>query len=80
MDVGWQLVTVVLAAELYGALRGLLEREMPGQVAGVVHACAADAIRARFSSVEELIAQMHRDVEEAREVCASFSAPSRARP
>jgi riboflavin kinase/FMN adenylyltransferase len=26
----------------------------------------------RFPSVEELIAQMHRDVEEAREVCASF--------
>src|SRR5919106_2635292 len=26
----------------------------------------------RFASVEELIAQMHRDVEEAREACASF--------
>jgi len=26
----------------------------------------------RFTSVEELVAQMHRDVEEAREVCASF--------
>jgi riboflavin kinase/FMN adenylyltransferase len=26
----------------------------------------------RFPSVEELIAQMHRDVEEARELCASF--------
>jgi riboflavin kinase / FMN adenylyltransferase len=26
----------------------------------------------RFPSVEELVAQMHRDVEEAREVCASF--------
>lgn len=26
----------------------------------------------RFPSVEELIAQMHRDVDEAREVCASF--------
>jgi riboflavin kinase / FMN adenylyltransferase len=26
----------------------------------------------RFPSVEELLAQMHRDVEEAREVCASF--------
>ena len=26
----------------------------------------------RFPTVEELIAQMHRDVEEAREVCASF--------
>ena len=29
----------------------------------------------RFASVEDLIAQMHRDVEDAREVCASFSAP-----
>jgi riboflavin kinase/FMN adenylyltransferase len=27
----------------------------------------------RFPAVEELIAQMHRDVEEAREACASFS-------
>ncbi len=27
----------------------------------------------RFPSAEELIAQMHRDVEEAKEVCASFS-------
>jgi riboflavin kinase/FMN adenylyltransferase len=27
----------------------------------------------RFASTEDLIAQMHRDVEEAREVCASFS-------
>jgi riboflavin kinase/FMN adenylyltransferase len=27
----------------------------------------------RFPSVEELIAQIHRDVEEAREVCASFN-------
>ena len=27
----------------------------------------------RFPSVEELIAQMHRDVEEARELCASFT-------
>ena len=27
----------------------------------------------RFPSIEELIAQMHRDVEEAREVCARFS-------
>jgi riboflavin kinase/FMN adenylyltransferase len=29
----------------------------------------------RFTSVEELVAQMHRDVEEARELCASFSPP-----
>lgn len=29
----------------------------------------------RFSSAEELIAQMHRDVAEAREVCATFSRP-----
>jgi riboflavin kinase/FMN adenylyltransferase len=29
----------------------------------------------RFPSVENLIAQMHRDVEEAREVCASFKPP-----
>jgi riboflavin kinase / FMN adenylyltransferase len=29
----------------------------------------------RFPSVEDLIAQMHLDVEEAREVCASFSPP-----
>jgi riboflavin kinase/FMN adenylyltransferase len=29
----------------------------------------------RFASVEELVAQMHRDVEDARELCASFSAP-----
>jgi riboflavin kinase / FMN adenylyltransferase len=34
----------------------------------------------RFPSVEDLVAQMHRDVEAAREVCASFSPPSRARP
>jgi riboflavin kinase/FMN adenylyltransferase len=31
----------------------------------------------RFPSVEELISQMHRDVEEAREACASFQ-PSEA--
>ena len=30
----------------------------------------------RFPSVEDLISQMHRDVEQAREVCASFTAPS----
>jgi riboflavin kinase / FMN adenylyltransferase len=29
----------------------------------------------RFASVEELVAQMHRDVEEARELCGSFSPP-----
>lgn len=29
----------------------------------------------RFASIEELVAQMHRDVEEARELCASFSPP-----
>lgn len=29
----------------------------------------------RFAGAEELIAQMHRDVAEAREVCASFSPP-----
>ncbi|HLM32113.1 MAG TPA: bifunctional riboflavin kinase/FAD synthetase [Solirubrobacterales bacterium] len=29
----------------------------------------------RFASVEELVAQMHRDVDEARDLCASFSAP-----
>jgi riboflavin kinase/FMN adenylyltransferase len=29
----------------------------------------------RFPSVEDLIAQMHRDVEEARELCASFTPP-----
>jgi riboflavin kinase / FMN adenylyltransferase len=29
----------------------------------------------RFPSVEELIAQMHRDVDEARELCASFTPP-----
>jgi len=29
----------------------------------------------RFSGVEELIAQMHRDVEAARELCASFTPP-----
>ena len=29
----------------------------------------------RFSSVEELVAQMHLDVEEARELCASFTPP-----
>ena len=27
----------------------------------------------RFPTVEELIAQMHRDVEESRTLCASFS-------
>lgn len=29
----------------------------------------------RFNGVDELVAQMHRDVEEAREVCATFSRP-----
>jgi len=29
----------------------------------------------RFPSVEDLIAQMHRDVGEARELCASFTPP-----
>jgi riboflavin kinase / FMN adenylyltransferase len=29
----------------------------------------------RFAGAEELIAQMHRDVEEARDLCASFSPP-----
>ncbi len=29
----------------------------------------------RFPSVEELVAQMHRDVEETRELCASFTGP-----
>jgi riboflavin kinase/FMN adenylyltransferase len=29
----------------------------------------------RFPGVEELIAQMHRDVEEARKLCASFTPP-----
>ena len=29
----------------------------------------------RFAGTEELIAQMHRDVEEARKVCATFSRP-----
>jgi riboflavin kinase / FMN adenylyltransferase len=29
----------------------------------------------RFPSVEDLISQMHRDVEQAREVCASFTPP-----
>jgi riboflavin kinase / FMN adenylyltransferase len=29
----------------------------------------------RFAGTEELIAQMHRDVEEARQVCATFSRP-----
>ena len=29
----------------------------------------------RFASVEELVAQMHRDVEEARDLCANFSPP-----
>jgi riboflavin kinase/FMN adenylyltransferase len=32
----------------------------------------------RFAGVEELVAQMHRDVEEARELCASFSPPAGA--
>ena len=31
----------------------------------------------RFPSVDELVAQMHRDVEETRELCASFSPPTR---
>ena len=31
----------------------------------------------RFPGVEELIAQMHRDVEAARELCASFTPPNR---
>jgi riboflavin kinase/FMN adenylyltransferase len=30
----------------------------------------------RFPEVEDLVAQMHRDVEEARELCASFTPPS----
>ena len=29
----------------------------------------------RFPGAEDLIAQMHRDVAEARELCASFSSP-----
>ncbi len=29
----------------------------------------------RFNGVDELVAQMHRDVEEARDVCATFSRP-----
>jgi riboflavin kinase / FMN adenylyltransferase len=29
----------------------------------------------RFASAEELVAQMHRDVEEARDLCANFSPP-----
>ena len=29
----------------------------------------------RFAGVEDLIAQMHRDVEEAKRVCASFQRP-----
>ena len=31
----------------------------------------------RFAGVEELIAQMHRDVEEARELCAELPQPDR---
>jgi riboflavin kinase/FMN adenylyltransferase len=31
----------------------------------------------RFPSADDLVAQMHRDVEEARELCASFSPPPR---
>jgi len=31
----------------------------------------------RFPSVEDLIAQMHRDVEETRKICADFRGPSR---
>jgi riboflavin kinase/FMN adenylyltransferase len=31
----------------------------------------------RFDGAEELVAQMRRDVEEARELCASFSLPPR---
>ena len=34
----------------------------------------------RFPSVEDLIAQMHRDIDEARELCASFRGPERRRP
>jgi riboflavin kinase / FMN adenylyltransferase len=30
----------------------------------------------RFPSVDDLIAQMQRDVEEARELCASFTPPT----
>jgi riboflavin kinase/FMN adenylyltransferase len=29
----------------------------------------------RFPSTEDLVAQMHRDVEEAQELCASFTPP-----
>ena len=29
----------------------------------------------RFAGVEELVAQMHRDVETARELCAGFELP-----
>ena len=29
----------------------------------------------RFASVEELVAQMHRDVEQARELCAALQPP-----
>jgi riboflavin kinase/FMN adenylyltransferase len=31
----------------------------------------------RFAGADELIAQMHRDVEETRRLCASFSPPPR---
>jgi riboflavin kinase / FMN adenylyltransferase len=30
----------------------------------------------RFPSVDDLIAQMQRDIEEARELCASFTPPT----
>jgi riboflavin kinase/FMN adenylyltransferase len=50
------------------------EIDLYGQVLRVAFIARLRGER-RFPSVEDLIAQMHRDVAEARELCASFSPP-----
>src|SRR6266540_2931944 len=50
------------------------EGDLYGQVLRIAFIARLRGER-RFPSVEELIAQMHRDVEAARELCASFTPP-----
>jgi riboflavin kinase/FMN adenylyltransferase len=50
------------------------EEDLYGRTLRVAFVCRLRGEK-RFPSVEELIAQMNRDVAEAREVCASFSNP-----
>jgi riboflavin kinase/FMN adenylyltransferase len=50
------------------------EADLYGQVLRIAFIARLRGER-RFPSVEDLVAQMHRDVEEARELCASFTPP-----